>query len=389
MNFSVFTLVTTILATVALISGLSLWLKHTGTGNYLPGAVLAILSLPLLRLLIAVEFPFTREIKSDTLYPVVYRLLQRNVALVGTYALTVESLLVILWLSVSALFFAREFLSYRRITVSLRHLVPLRNTAETSIVEEILHAKKYDGRTVRVARSASVAEPLIFGIVHPTIVLPAGEFSSRELRWILSHELAHFLHGDLILKWILETVCALYWWLPLISSLKKRIYYIMEVRADNLVIGGQDRKERLAYLETLLRICVQRRNHPQVIPVSISLFGYGGNAVIKQRFQAIYNRESQRKAKGRSIAMVLAVCLAVIGSYAFILQPHFETPSTDQDSFAVDKENFYFVPGSEGGYDLYKLDGTHMGLFTKLEDELLEVPIYNSVHTYFHEEAIS
>ena len=52
--------------------------------------------------------------------------------------------------------------------------------------------------------SGRVTAPVAFGVLHPTILLPAtnlSRLSEQELKVILAHELAHFRRGDLWVNW--------------------------------------------------------------------------------------------------------------------------------------------------------------------------------------------
>lgn len=41
---------------------------------------------------------------------------------------------------------------------------------------------------------------MIFGIRKPYILIPDLNFSKKEWYYILRHEIAHFYHGDLLIK---------------------------------------------------------------------------------------------------------------------------------------------------------------------------------------------
>lgn len=386
MNFSIFTFLMSFLIAAVLISSLNIWLKRSlYVITYWPGVLLAILLLPLFRLLVAVEFPFTHEVTSDTVYPVIYKLLTSSAMSVAGYSLSVMIIFVMVWLLGAALCLAKEINQYRKVVVSFRHISPLRNTKETDMVNEILLSRGSRRKDVRVIRTSCVVEPMIYGVIHPIIVLPDQQLDNRELKEIISHELGHYLHGDLMLKWGLEGICALYWWFPLIRLLKKNMYYIMEIRADRFAIGGQSQQKRIDYMGTLLKICQQKQNQIQVMPIAIPLFTYGDNSMIKQRFQAIIHMElrSAAKSKYRSIVLAIIVCVAIFISYTFVLQPRYEMPPTDSDAFEIDADTFYWIPNVDSGYDLYSIDGEHMGWVLEIQGDLIKIPIYyNSINKF-------
>ena len=68
-----------------------------------------------------------------------------------------------------------------------------------------------------------VSTPIIAGYIRPIIYLPDIEFSDSELYYALLHECMHYLHKDLWVKLLIEIICAIYWWNPLIYLLKYNI----------------------------------------------------------------------------------------------------------------------------------------------------------------------
>src|SRR5262249_36873871 len=56
-------------------------------------------------------------------------------------------------------------------------------------------------RKVRVLLSDELPSPAVWGLFDPTIILPtqvAAQFSSKQLQWVLLHELAHIRRWDLL-----------------------------------------------------------------------------------------------------------------------------------------------------------------------------------------------
>ncbi|WP_092472491.1 M56 family metallopeptidase [Desulfotruncus arcticus] len=51
---------------------------------------------------------------------------------------------------------------------------------------------------------------------------PKIELSEEEWYYILSHEVAHYYHGDLWIKIVTEFLHIIYWWNPFVCLLKNR-----------------------------------------------------------------------------------------------------------------------------------------------------------------------
>ena len=53
---------------------------------------------------------------------------------------------------------------------------------------------------VRLVESLAVGTPLLLGVIHPLVALPAGVTDPDRLRDILAHELTHVRRKDLLVK---------------------------------------------------------------------------------------------------------------------------------------------------------------------------------------------
>ncbi len=90
------------------------------------------------------------------------------------------------------------------------------------LLESVLRdeARRLGVRRLPQLRLSPIAPgPLVTGIRHPAIVLPAGirdQFSAAEIRLILAHELAHVRRGDLAWNWLPVAVRSLFFFHPLV-----------------------------------------------------------------------------------------------------------------------------------------------------------------------------
>lgn len=110
--------------------------------------------------------------------------------------------------------------------------------------------------------SDQVKSPIVFGVLHPKIILPydiADICTDTEISHIITHEEVHIKRLDHIVKLISMTVAAVYWfnpfiWLAFILSNKDR-----ELSCDEKVIQSAERDIRAEYATSLLNIG-KRRN---------------------------------------------------------------------------------------------------------------------------------
>ena len=101
-------------------------------------------------------------------------------------------------------------------------------------------------RPVCLLEASGLRVPAAFGLVRPTLVLPAtfaGDFSDREQEAILAHELAHLAARDPSWQLVADLLSAALWWHPLVWWLRGRLRTASEAAADEaslLVPGGPD-----------------------------------------------------------------------------------------------------------------------------------------------------
>ncbi len=74
-------------------------------------------------------------------------------------------------------------------------------------------------RKVEVICSPWISTPMIYGNIHPKILLPGKNFTKKELRIIFLHEMTHELHKDILWKQICCLLQWIYWFHPAIKKL--------------------------------------------------------------------------------------------------------------------------------------------------------------------------
>lgn len=128
----------------------------------------------------------------------------------------IGSLLWLLWLSGIAgmvVWLVRSVLSFHRIRQSA---LPLQNPAVHRLYCDCLaemHIKKY----IPVYSTAFLKSPVIAGFFRPCILLPIhliSDYPSKEIRYMLLHELQHYKHKDALVNYITCIANVLYWFNP-------------------------------------------------------------------------------------------------------------------------------------------------------------------------------
>ncbi|MDD4403075.1 MAG: M56 family metallopeptidase, partial [Desulfitobacteriaceae bacterium] len=69
---------------------------------------------------------------------------------------------------------------------------------ERSMLTALLNGRK----NVRLVRNPLAATPILIGILRPLIIIPDINFSEKQLKNILLHELVHLKRFDIGVKWL-------------------------------------------------------------------------------------------------------------------------------------------------------------------------------------------
>jgi bla regulator protein BlaR1 len=156
--------------------------------------------------------------------------------------------------------------------------------------------------TIEVMTSPAFAEPGVFGIRRPVLLLPAGITNSLtppQLEAILAHELCHARRRDNLATAIHMVIEAVFWFHPLVWWLGARLMDERERACDEavLLLGSEPQ----VYAEGILKICELYLESP--LPCVSGVTG----ANLKKRIEAIMtNRIALRLGFAKKVALVTA-----------------------------------------------------------------------------------
>lgn len=91
----------------------------------------------------------------------------------------------------------------------------------------------------------NLTSPMLLGMLHPVLVLPASaEFSRQEQQLMMAHEFCHLRRKDHWLQGFSLMICLLFWFNPLIWVARQRLTHWLEVSCDAKVIRTFPNKEK-------------------------------------------------------------------------------------------------------------------------------------------------
>ena len=330
--------------------------------------IMVFVILIMIRLFLPFEYGFTNSIASKTVLPPISRLVFHYFA-IGSGGFYAYQMLLLIWVTG---FFVRLYqvvIQYYKVCKDIKYL-PECHGIKSLLNEVLIKKKRYvDFKVVKIS---GLMTPVILGLWHPTIMIPENDYSQEELIYILRHETEHYYQHDLWIKAILEFLCALYWWNPFCRIFKKQTSKALEMRTDSKVIGMMDERQRLRYLDCLLKVA---KSHTK--PMNNMALGFDGKkSNLKQRFCFILDYQVPKR-KTLIIVNSIFAGIIIFLSTTIILEPYSIKPEDAAGTFTIDEDNSFFVRNDEG-YDWY-VDNTYFVTIKKINDDFLNLPVYESL----------
>jgi HEAT repeat protein/beta-lactamase regulating signal transducer with metallopeptidase domain len=166
-------------------------------------------------------------------------------------------------------------------------------------------------RNVRFLRGGAGTMPMAWGILRPSVVMPADAdtWPVHRLRVVLLHELAHVKRRDCLTHLVAQLACAAYWFNPLAWMAARRLRTERERACDDLVLAAGTRGSD--YADQLLDIArVMRAGRFPAIIAGASL-AMAHRSQLEGRLMAILDPTVPRRGLTRARAAAAAVAFAI------------------------------------------------------------------------------
>ena len=227
--------------------------------------------------------------------------------------------LTALWAAGFLTALARRGTAYGRMCRGLRRTLHPAGPGERAVFARLTQGEK-GPPALRVSPAAPT--PMLVGLLRPQLILPELELSREELEGVLSHELTHWRHRDLWIKWLAALAVCVHWFNPAARLLAERLDRDCELYCDQTVARDWDRPRRARYGELLLRLAAGGRGTP-----SAALFSQKQR--LEERLTAMMNGKTYGKkaiALGAAACLTLALATTALGAYT---GPAAEKPLAD------------------------------------------------------------
>ncbi|MDA7980610.1 MAG: hypothetical protein MPJ50_17780 [Pirellulales bacterium] len=181
------------------------------------------------------------------------------------------------------------------------------------MAEDIAHRLKCR-RPLTIKTSAKLAGPLAFGMIWPTLALPANfrrQFTPEGQQAVLVHEIAHLRHRDPFWLLVADLLTSLLWWNPIIWLTRAHLKHESELVADEATLCLEDGP---AHLASSLFQLGSRLARPRAIGF-VSANGSGLKSNLGQRIERLVNLDEDtcRPRRTRPFLRTLAVVCVIAG----------------------------------------------------------------------------
>jgi TonB family protein len=213
--------------------------------------------------------------------------------------------LALAWAAGSGLILLQMLAAYSRLWRARRAARPF---ADDGTATALARAMGID-REVAIRETAPGGMPMNFGVLHPTVFLPAdaAAWTEERRRVVLLHELAHVRRGDVASHLLARAALALHWWNPLAWVAWREFLKERERAADDLVLSAGERASD--YAGHLLEVARSLQASPATAWAAVAM---ARRSQLEGRLMAILDTNVNRNAASR--VTPLAAALIAIAS---------------------------------------------------------------------------
>lgn len=192
--------------------------------------VFGVIAVILLRMMVPINFPFTKTIYSSKLLIGLGNIVYANVY--GDREILVSDLLLWLWISVAVILLIRYFHKRLKVRQYLEQYI-IKDIETKEYYESILKQAKI--KNVRIAVIPGERQSAIFGVIRPIMVLPDAVLEEKTVAYMIQHEIKHYANYDLWLKFLVDLLVVIHWWNPVVYVMRKELSLAFELSNDYMV----------------------------------------------------------------------------------------------------------------------------------------------------------
>lgn len=277
------------------------WLEKTGFMNIL------YLLMKLVMLFFLIPIQYLAMFAADT----VYGRYKGDLFLHTQVIMTVCDILLTAWAAGVCYVLYRQLQTAYRTGQMFRACFP----CEQDIERQFARVKQKLGirrDAVGLARCYQTPVAILWGIRHPTVILPAEMYTEEELEVIFIHELVHYKHKDILWRRIASALTAVYFFNPLVWRLHKYLRKWSEHACDfsaNEMAGGMKH-----YFNTIMKIQVSMTGIQPYCAVTLS--ENESELVERVRRMKLQSKIKKRSAWKAGVICAVMLCASSVTAFA-------------------------------------------------------------------------
>lgn len=301
----------------------------------------------LIRILFPFELPFTKTVALPANISNVISKLRHQHDIIPGFPLSIWNIFCVVWLAESIRRLSILIYSHWKLKMLIRENSKdvTKQEPYASLLIELCTEKQR--KRIRLCTTTFVNVPMVMGLRNALVLLPANiDSSDTDIMFALRHEVYHYVHHDLWLKFAINCLVAAYWWNPFTHLLNKQIGVLLEMRVDDFIIS-EGENSTIDYLSSMMHYMEGDLSRDDISshPMGLAL---KRKSNLSRRLCMIQSK-GQKRNYILSAAMLLMVSSIYICSYLFILEnssyrqeireSSTRTVPSDEDFFAIQNEN--------------------------------------------------
>lgn len=166
-----------------------------------------------------------------------------------------------------------------------------------------------------IAKNVLVPMPMIVGVRSKQILLPEGDYSTRDLEMIFFHELSHYKHKDLRWKVVVVIIRMVHCFNPAAYILLKVVNYWSECMADVSALEKAGHIDAQTYFSKILNLVPDRKKPERERYLFSAL--YKNDRILNRRIEFMKKYKKARPSSKVLTAVMSAAFVCISASTAF------------------------------------------------------------------------
>ena len=235
---------------------------------------------------------------------------------------------------------------------------------------------------VGILRCEDIDTPFTIGVRKPMIVIPAIDWQSEELEYVIEHEMTHIRQWDNLIKLLALVMIAMHFYNPFAYFILYKWGVVAELCCDAKVLAGKTKEEVKEYGLLVIRMAEDKKEH-RLLPV----MGFNiQNKEMEERIKAMKKGKKKVNLLVRMMGagmMGIAMFVSSLSVFAYESKSVSFLEETGGEIYIWEDDSYldvWFPPVAEEGEWLFIAeDGTIM----QIEDGNSQVSSYASCqHNY-------